>query len=222
MVHCMAHWGSRTGGYGFVGVPFWRRICTCMNVHIQFTNPAPLFSPFLPLPPSIFLLLCSLPPPPSLLSPSLPPLLFLLCSEDGPQADLYEDPSEPPSVILSPCGPTPPPVPYRGDRPPQLPKPRPRSIADDRPPIPTPPNPGPSSSGSHNLGPSLSPPPRPPGTIERTPSPPITRRAWQSTSLPHEKVADKQQSFGPRSKSPRVSCFCNILKIHQECMRTGD
>ena len=72
MVHCMAHWGSRTGGYGFVGVPFWRRICTCMNVHIQFTNPAPLFSPFLPLPPSIFLLLCSLPPPPSLLSPSLP------------------------------------------------------------------------------------------------------------------------------------------------------
>ena len=86
------------------------------------------------------------------------------------------------------------------------------------PPIPTPPNSGPSSSGSHNLGPSLSPPPLPPGTIERTPSPPTTRRWRQSTSFPHEKVADKQQSFGPRSKSPRVSRFCSILESINKCV----
>ena len=218
MVHCMAHWGTLTGGRGFVGVPFWWRICT--NVHIQFTNPL-LFLPlpFHSLPPSFLPLSFPFPPPPPSLPPFiLSPLLFLLCSEDGPQPDLYEAPPETPSVILSPSGPTPPPVPYRGDRPPQLPKPRPRSITDDRPPIPTPPNSGPSSSGSHNLGPSLSPPPLPPGTIERTPSPPTTRRWRQSTSFPHEKVADKQQNFGPRSKSPRVSRFCSILESINKCV----
>ena len=153
--------------------------------------------------------------PPSLPPSLLPPLFFLLFSEDGPQPEIYEAPPEPPPVIqFSPSGP---PVPSRGDRPPQPLKPRPRSFTDDRPPIPTPPNPGPSPSGSHNSGPSLSPPPLPAGTVERTPSPPVSRKWRQSSTLPP--AADKQQGFGPRPKSPRVRVsFYNTLENMNTCI----
>lgn len=173
-------------------------LCTHSFILASFSPsfPSSIFpsSHLLSFPPSLTLSF-----PPSL----LPPLFFLLFSEDGPQPEIYEAPPEPAPVIqFSPSGP---PVPSRGDRPPQPLKPRPRSFTDDRPPIPTPPNPGPSPSGSHNSGPSLSPPPLPTGTVERTPSPPVSRKWRQSSTLPP--AADKQQGFGPRPKSPRVSQF---------------